>query len=257
MLKTTIQIFLITIVTCACKEDYFVKKIEGQNIDISLEIKSDSLIDNFIEPFKTEINNSLDSTIAFSPRYLSKKDLDKNSLNTAVGNFMADAVFEMATDKISKSESYPSQIDFVLLNHGGIRSSLPQGNLSKRTAFQLMPFENAIVLVDLTPEGLQQLLSYLAKNQRAHPVSGLKLEINNDGEILDVEINNHKVDPNKNYVVATNDYLLNGGDKMTFLQQNNTVYNINYKIREALIDYMFINDTIAPISDNRFIYKNN
>ena len=61
---------------------------------------------------------------------------------------------------------------------------------------------------------------------------------------------------NKNYVVATSDYLLNGGDKMNFFKLNKNVLSINYKIRDALIDYLSKNDTIAPVSDNRFIYLN-
>ena len=77
---------------------------------------------------------------------------------------MADAVFEMANPKASEYNSKP--IDFVLLNHGGIRSSLPSGNLSRRTAYNLMPFENSIVLIELTTSGVQDLLNYLALNQK-------------------------------------------------------------------------------------------
>ena len=252
MIKSTIHFLLFCLIIISCKKEQYLKHIEGKNTDVSELISSDETIENFIKPYKARINNSLDSIIAYSPKYLSKKDLEPNSLNTAVGNFMADAVFEMTNLKISEYNTKP--IDFVLLNHGGIRSSLPSGNLSKRTAYNLMPFENAIVLIELTPSGIQDLLKYLSVNQRAHPISGLKLAINKKGQIIESSINNKDIDLNKNYVVATSDYLLNGGDKMNFFKLNKNVSSIDYKIRDALIDYFSIKDTIAPISDNRFIY---
>lgn len=252
MIKSTFHFLFFCLVIISCKKDRYLKQIEGKNSDISELINSDEAIENYIQPFRTEINNSLDSIIAYSPKYLSKKDLEPNSLNTAVGNFMADAVFEMANLKTSEYKIKP--IDFVLLNHGGIRSSIPSGNLSKRTAYNLMPFENAIVLVELTPSGIQDLLKYLTVNQRAHPISGLKLAINKEGQIIESSINNKNIDLSKNYVVATSDYLLNGGDKMNFFKLNKNVLSIDYKIRDALIDYLIKNDTIAPVSDNRFIF---
>lgn len=252
MIKSTIHFLFFCLIIISCKKDQYLKQIEGKNTDISEVINSDEAIENYIKPYRTKINNSLDSVVAYSPKYLSKKDLEPNSLNTAVGNFMADAVFEMANLKASEYNFKP--IDFVLLNHGGIRSSLPSGNLSKRTAYNLMPFENSIVLVELTTSGVQDLLKYLALNQRAHPISGLKLAINKEGQIIESSINNKNINLNKNYVVATSDYLLNGGDKMNFFKLNKNVLSIDYKIRDALIDYLSKKDTIAPICDNRFIY---
>jgi 2',3'-cyclic-nucleotide 2'-phosphodiesterase (5'-nucleotidase family) len=39
------------------------------------------------------------------------------------------------------------KIDICLLNQGGIRSTLPKGNVTSRTAFKIMPFENSLVVV--------------------------------------------------------------------------------------------------------------
>jgi len=53
--------------------------------------------------------------------------------------------------------------------------------------------------------------------------------------------------------VATNDYLFNGGNDMTFFKPNESLYNLNYKIRNVLIDYFKKVDTINPVIDDRFI----
>ncbi|HMC02386.1 MAG TPA: hypothetical protein VKN14_15205, partial [Flavobacteriaceae bacterium] len=57
----------------------------------------------------------------------------------------------------------------------------------------------------------------------------------------------------KTYYVATNDYLYSGGDNMTFFKPNDSLYDLNYKIRNALIDYFKKTDTIKPVIDDRFI----
>ena len=70
---------------------------------------------------------------------------------------------------------------------------------SKRTAYNLMPFENSIVLVELTTSGVQDLLKYLAVNQRASYFR-FKITINKEGHIIESSINNKNINHNKNYV---------------------------------------------------------
>ena len=57
----------------------------------------------------------------------------------------------------------------------------------------------------------------------------------------------------KKYYVATTDYLLDGGDKMYFLGETLKTTDINYKMRDVLLDYFKKYDTLKLKSDNRFI----
>ena len=61
------------------------------------------------------------------------------------------------------------------------------------------------------------------------------------------------IDFNKSYYVATNDYLISGGDGMDFFKASEEVIILDYKIRNALIDYFMKTDTISPVADDRFI----
>lgn len=164
---------------------------------------------------------------------------------------MADIVFEQANPIFNKRTS--DNIDFVLLNHGGIRSIISKGNVTSRTAYEVMPFDNSIVVVDLKGAQVKELLDYLAAAKRAHPVSNLQLTIDKEFNIVDSKINGEEIDFSKNYNVATNDYLYNGGDRMNFFQTNDSLYVLDYKIRNAMIDYFKKVDTINPKIDNRFI----
>lgn len=233
----------------SCKnQNFHLNKIEGKQITITDTITKKTDIESFISPYRNNIQKDLDSVLAYSMNTYSKSD---GKYNTALGNFMADAVYD-ETNPIFKKRT-GNNIDMVLLNHGGIRSILPKGNISKRTAFELMPFENSIVVVALKSSQIDSLITYLGKAKRAHPISKLKLTLDKDYKIVDAKIKGKHIEPNKTYYVATNDYLYNGGDNMAFFKTNDSLYALNYKIRNALIDYFMKNDTINPVRDNRFI----
>ena len=70
---------------------------------------------------------------------------------------------------------------------------------------------------------------------------------------MDAKIKGEKIKQNKTYYVATSDYLYNGGDNMRFFKPNDSVYYLNYKIRNAIIDKFYKLDTINPVIDDRFI----
>ncbi|WP_396600732.1 5'-nucleotidase C-terminal domain-containing protein [Algibacter sp. R77976] len=232
-----------------CKQEKSqLTKIEGKQILISDSLKIDPEIEAYIKPFRDNIQKDLDSVLGYSANTYSKRDGD---LNSALGNFMADAVYSEA-NPVFKSRT-GKDIDMVLLNYGGIRATLNKGNVSKRTAFQLMPFENYIVVVAIKSNQIDSLIQYLARDKSAHPISNLKLTLDKNYNVVDAKIKGKPISQNKTYYVATSDYLYNGGDNMSFFQPNDSIYKIDYKIRNAIIDKFNKLDTINPVIDNRFI----
>ncbi|WP_241077721.1 5'-nucleotidase C-terminal domain-containing protein [Flavimarina sp. Hel_I_48] len=225
------------------------QKIEGEQININDSLSADAKINAFIKPYKEHIDKQMDSVLAYSPRALSKKD---TKYNTAIGNMMADAVMAYA-DPIFKGRT-TFDIDAVLLNFGGIRSTLPQGNITMREAYNIMPFENRVIVLELSGKKVNELFDYL-KQGTAHPINGLQLIINDDGAIEESRIHGKPVDTNETYFIATNDYLQNGGDHMDFFKNPVSMLDLDYKVRNILIDYFADTDTIAPIADDRFIKR--
>lgn len=232
-----------------CKQPKaYLTKIEGKQIQVIDSITTDSEIEAFIKPYRTHIEKDLDSVLAYAPNTYSKTDGD---FNTAIGNFMADAVFDEANPIFKQRTG--KNIDMVLLNHGGIRSIISKGNITTRTAFELMPFENSLIVVALKGSQIDSLTTYLSKARKAHPLSKLKLTIDTNFNVVEATINGKKIDENQTYYVATNDYLFNGGDDMTFFKTNEGFTVLDYKIRNALIDNFKKVDTINPVRDDRFI----
>ena len=245
---TYLFILLNIFVFSGCKEQSLhLTKIEGKQIAITDSIEGNKEIDAYIKPFRDRIEKDLDSVLAYSVDTYSKND---GELNTAVGNFMADAVYS-ESNPVFKSRT-GKNIDMVLLNYGGIRSILSKGNVSKRTAFGLMPFENSIVVVALKGTQINSMVNYLSKGKKAHPISGLKIRLDKNSKTIEATINGENIEKNKTYYVATNDYLYSGGDNMTFFKTNDSLYILDYKIRNALIDKFMKLDTINPVIDDRF-----
>jgi 2',3'-cyclic-nucleotide 2'-phosphodiesterase (5'-nucleotidase family) len=232
----------------SCKQDtWHLKKIEGKQFSITDSLKANTEIETFIKPYRDHVNKELDSVLAYSVDTYSKTD---GELNTAIGNLFADVIYEQA-NPVFKSRT-GKNIDMVLVNYGGIRAIISKGDVTMRTAFEIMPFENTIVVAALKGKSINNLIHFLAQAKKAHPISGLKLTVDSDFNIVEALINGKSIDTTKTYYVATNDYLYNGGDNMSFFQPNEGLIDINYKIRNALLDYFIKTDTINPVIDDRF-----
>ena len=217
-------------------------------MEINSSIKANDSLEMFIEPYKLNIDREMDQILAYVPYNLTKTD---GELNTALGNLMADALMKLSNPIFEKRTG--ENIDVVLLNFGGIRSSIARGNVTTRTAFEVMPFENEVVVATLKGEAIRDMIHYLIDSGNAHPVAGIELQLEADNSIKKVLIQGEPIKNDKTYNVATSDYLLQGGDNMVFFLKARKVTPLDYKIRNLLIDYFKQKDTLTPVKDQRFI----
>jgi len=246
VLYLSILSFCFVIVACETESN---QQKYGYNIEINQQVLSDSSIVKYYQPFKKNLEESLMNTpISYSPETYKKND---GELNSTLSNMFADATYEMSNPVFNKMSG--ENIDIVLLNNGGIRSIISKGNISEKTAFELMPFENSIVVLELSGLSIIKMIDYLRKVKLQHPISGLQITLNNDYSVNEVKINGVSIENEKKYYVATTDYLLDGGDKMYFLGETLKTTDINYKMRDVLLDYFKKYDTLKLKSDNRFI----
>ena len=246
VLYLSILSFYFVVVACETESN---KQKYGHNIEINQQVLSDSSIIKYYQPFKKNLEESLMNTpISYSPETYKKND---GELNSTLSNMFADATYEMSNPVFNKMSG--KNIDIVLLNNGGIRSIISRGNISEKTAFELMPFENSIVVLELSGFSIIKMIDYLRKVKLQHPISGLQITLNNDYSVNEVKINGVSIENEKKYYVATTDYLLEGGDKMYFLAETTKTTYINYKMRDILIDYFKKYDTLKLKSDNRFV----
>ena len=183
--------------------------------------------------------------LAFAPQTLDKA----GTWQTTVGNLMADATIDHA-NRIYKLRT-SKNIDLVLLNLGGIRSILPKGEVTTRTAFELMPFENKVVIAELPGSAILEMIEYLISERKGHPLAGMTFTIDKDNKAQNILIAKKPFDITKTYNVATSDYLITGGDRMYFFKKSLKNTDIDYKLRTIMIDYFREQDTIPVLTDIR------
>lgn len=147
-----------------------------------------------------------------------------------LSNFSADVYLQTATNFQGEN------VDIAIVNLGGLRTIVPAGDITVRKVFELMPFENELVLLWLKGDKLNELLQYFA-SMGGEGVSGLRMEIK-DGKAVNITINNKPLDPTKVYSIVTNDYLAGGNDKMVQLAQAEKRVNTGIKVRTMLFNYI-------------------
>jgi len=244
-------IFLTLFFVFSCsKQNYNVTKIEGKRITITEKQNQVPEIENYIKPYREHINKDLDSVLAYCPETLDKSS---GKWQTTIGNLMAD-VSLMRGNLVFQSREKKS-IDICLLNSGGIRSILPKGNVSARNAFEIMPFENSMVVIALKGEQIFELVDFFVADKKAHPLAGLTFTIDKNNQPKNILVQGKPIEKETIYYVGTNDYLADGGDNMTFFQKSIQKYDLEYKLRNILIDYFKEVDTIPVLRDNRIVVE--
>jgi 2',3'-cyclic-nucleotide 2'-phosphodiesterase (5'-nucleotidase family) len=243
---------LFFIVSCST-QNYYVSKIEGKRIPITENknqvaepSEQNKQIENYIKPYREHINKDLDSVLAYCPETLDKS---KGEWQTTIGNLMADATLKLGNRVFLSREK--KNIDICLLNSGGIRAILPKGDVTSRTAFEIMPFENSLVVIALKGEQILELVDYFIAGKKPHPLAGMTFTISKNNIAKNIMIQGKPFEKEHIYYVGTNDYLANGGDNMDFFKKGVQEFDLDYKLRTILIDYFKETDTIPVINDNR------
>lgn len=188
----------------------------------------DSSIYHYILPYKTRLDSFMNVEIGFTNKSISKAkpDGDLNRLS-------ADMVFS-TIQSITKNSDYKP--DFCLLNYGGLRNPLPKGTITLSHMYQLMPFENEAVILEINPQQMDSLLRYIILSG-GQAISGLQIHAIKN-QYRSVQVNGKDLNPNRNYFVLTTDYLAEGGDQMDFLTHPIASYKTGIKIRDAMITYV-------------------
>lgn len=240
--------FFLAITSCK-KNKTHLTKITAKTIAIDSTIQSSEKIDDTIAPYKKKLADNMSKVLSYTSEKLTRQGINMQS---NLGNLLADLCIEMATPIFKeKSNTY---IDFSMFNHGGIRATIPAGKITKEHAFKLMPFENELVVAEITGNKVIELVNYFIENKVANPLSkNIELTIKENNYSL--KINGEIFDKNKTYSVLTSDFLQGGGDKMIFFKNPKKLTKLNYKVRDAIINYFKKVDTLKTSIDNRIIIK--
>ena len=194
-------------------------------LDASTQNMADSNYIAYLKPFKQTVDKEMNVVIGEAA-----ETMRGHAPESLLSNFSADVYRQAA------SEALRQQIDIAIVNLGGLRTQIPAGTITLRKVFELMPFENELVVVWIKGDKLYDLLQFFAK-VGGEGVSGLRMLIDN-GKAVDIRIGDNPLDVNKLYSIATNDYLAGGNDKMYQLAMYEKRVNTSIKVRNMLLQYI-------------------
>jgi 2',3'-cyclic-nucleotide 2'-phosphodiesterase (5'-nucleotidase family) len=245
-----VLILTIVLIESCAEKKWHLSKVEGKQIPVTEVLSKTTAIDAYITPYRKHIDLDLNTILAYAPENIDKKGIWQSK----IGNLQSTITLASANKIFNLREN--KNVDLCLLNNGGIRSIVNKGTVTTRTAFELMPFENNLVVASLKGEQILELINYFIKEKKPHPLAGLTFTIDKNDVAKNILVQNKPLDLQKIYYVATNDYLYNGGDSMNFFKKSVEMYDLDYKLRNVWIDYFKKVDTITTLTDIRIVKEN-
>jgi 2',3'-cyclic-nucleotide 2'-phosphodiesterase (5'-nucleotidase family) len=194
-------------------------------VDSATEMKADKNYESYLLPLKQRVDAKMNVVIGQAA--VTMKGHGPESL---LSNLSADVSRQKATEYLG------TNVDIAIVNLGGLRTVVPAGNITVGKVFELMPFENELVILWLKGDKLNELLQYFA-SMGGEGVSGLRMDIEH-GAATNITIGGNPLDAEKLYTITTNDYLAGGNDKMVQLAEYVKRVNTGIKVRDMLLDYI-------------------
>jgi len=232
-------IYIVAMIIIACSPGYNLQSYNHEVIEVQSPI--DSTVLAIIKPYQNSIKSQMSEVLC-----VSEMEMKKGKPESLLGNFVTDLCLNYADAHI------------CVMNTGGLRSTLPKGNITRGDIYTLMPFENELVVLELDIESFNGLVDYITK-KGGEPFSGMKIKATAKGyDIEEVSSMEDDFDFNKGdkIRVLTSDYLANGGDKMWFFKDKEQI-KVGIKLRDAIIDHCSKSDTISSKLDNRLTLTEN
>ncbi|HEX4998356.1 MAG TPA: bifunctional UDP-sugar hydrolase/5'-nucleotidase [Terriglobia bacterium] len=194
---------------------------------------------SLLEPFTQAVAKTLAGIVGESTADLAKSD----RAESALANIVADAYRARATTQIG------------IANLGGIRGSIPRGPIQWNTLFEVFPFRDTLVTLKLTGAQLKKTLGV-----RLVAISGARArydltKASGDRLIAATLSNGDPIMDTRIYSVATNDFLVAGGDGFGELGRGTDISDTGIPVRDVLTDYVRNQRTLRPGLDGRIVVE--
>lgn len=212
--------------------------VDHSNTQVDKSIAPDSVTASLITPYAEELESIMHRVLVKSAGRF-----EVNQPEGTLGNLIADIVRRRASLELG------TWVDMSVINNGGLRRPITKGKVTVRDIYELMPFENTLIILTMSGTQVQNLADEIVETG-GEPVSGLRLR-NEEGQAEDVLVGTRTLSADSTYLVATNNYLVDGGGSMPSLWEAAKVNDTGLSIRQVIIDYLEAKRTIEPQLDGR------
>lgn len=207
--------------------------------DDATTVAEDTKVKAVVDTAKVENDKISEEVVAHTDIVLDGERADVRTGETNLGNLITNSLKDI------------SGADVALTNGGGIRTSIDKGDITKGDVLAVLPFGNTVRVIELTGADLMAAIENgidtypEAKGAFPH-VAGITVVFDSSKpagkRVVSMKVNGAPIDAAKTYTVATNDFLVAGGDGYTMLTGKKVVGEYG-AMDEVLIDYINDNET--------------
>ena len=204
--------------------------MKAEVIPVSASILEDVEIQKVITPLAAEIKATFDLPLVQAPQGLFRGRRGEENL---LGYWVSDVMRQAAQNVLG------SPVRFAITNAGGLRSNLRPGLLKVADIFEMMPFENELVVIELTGAEVIEVVKEGLVRRGGEPCSGVKVVVTGTPEAATCSLvweDGSPIDPAATVKVATSDYLYGGGDSIPTLKKGRKPFTTGVTLRQMLLD---------------------
>lgn len=191
-----------SLLLCGCRSHYAVTDVQSSRVPIDASL--DALVSQdavkLIAPYRASVDSMMNTVLGQSAIAM-----DRKRPECLLGNLVAEVLRQSASRVLGKPA------DMGLMNIGGLRADVGQGNLTVSNAFEVLPFENSLCVLTLKGADMKELMANIA-TRGGEGISGATLVFNSKNEVLEATIQGQPIDDNAAYTIGTIDYLSEGND---------------------------------------------
>jgi 5'-nucleotidase len=205
----------------------------------SLSLEDDAAVAAIVDAIKADNAVIEDEIVSKTTEILDGERANVRIGETNLGNLIAESLLDV------------SGADVALTNGGGIRASIDVGDITKGEVLTVLPYGNTVRVIELTGAdiwaAIENGITDYPEQKGAFPhIAGMTVEFDSSKEansrVVSIEIGGVAIDLSKTYTLATNDYLVSGGDGYTMFTGKNVVAEFG-AMDEVLIDFINANGT--------------
>lgn len=237
MQKTVLLSLLFLIAGCSGSQKITKESTDTRQLDEAANVADEeiaAMLDQYRDGYQEVIGVKI-ADVAYP--------LEFGSPESTMGNLVADAI------RFRAARESRSFIHLSVIGESSFRLQFQEGPLNLGHAFEFMPYKNHLVLVKLTGEMVYELSQQIAERGGV-PVSGMRFRLD-EGRARQVLINSEILDRDKEYWLATTDWVANGGENFTALTDPLERVDYDLSIRDLYIDYFRNQRILSPELDGR------
>lgn len=193
-------------------------------------VAEDPAVAKVIAPIKAEIQATFGLVLAEAPQGLFRGRRGEENL---LGYWVADRMRERAEALCGQ------RVRFAITNQGGLRANIRPGQVKVGDIYEVMPFENELVVVTFTGAEVMQIVKEGIIRRGGEPTSGVKARLQGTAEKPEFLItweDGSAIDPQEIVRVATTDYLAASGDSMATIKRGRNLFTTGCVLRQLLLD---------------------